>query len=60
MNIITSLKVARGDFPLKAGLLPGDQFDSMEGKEMMTLKDTHDAVVPKGDRKDIPMTLLKV
>ncbi len=37
----------------EAGLLPGDQFVSIDGKEIMKLKDIHDAVVQKGRGKDI-------
>lgn len=43
----------------KAGLLPGDQFISIEGKEVQSLKDIHDAVAGKGWGKDISMTLLR-
>ena len=32
----------------KAGLLPGDQFVSIDGKEVQSLKDIHDAVAHKG------------
>ncbi len=35
----------------KAGLLPGDQFVSIDGKEVQSLKDIHDAVAHKGSGK---------
>ena len=41
----------------KVGLLPGDQSISIEGKEVQTLRDIHDAVAGKGRGKDISITL---
>lgn len=43
----------------EAGLLPGDQFISIDGKEITKLKDIHDAVVQKGRGKDIAITILR-
>lgn len=43
----------------KAGLLPGDQFISIDGKEITKLKDVHDAVVQKGRGKEIIMIILR-
>ena len=43
----------------KAGLLPGDQFISIEGKEITRLKDIHDAVSQKGWGKNINMIILR-
>ncbi|MDI7260957.1 MAG: ChaN family lipoprotein [Thermodesulfobacteriota bacterium] len=43
----------------EAGLLPGDQFISIDEKEIMKLKDVRDAVVQKGWGKDITLTILR-
>ena len=43
----------------KAGLLPGDQFVSIDGKEVQSLKDIHDAVAHKGSGKEIVMIILR-
>jgi len=43
----------------KAGLLPGDQFISIEGKEITRLKDIHDAVSQKGWGKNITVTIIR-
>ncbi len=43
----------------KAGLLPGDQFVSIEGKEVQSLKDIHDAVAHKGWGKEVTMIILR-
>jgi uncharacterized iron-regulated protein len=43
----------------RAGLLPGDQFVSIDGKEVQNLKDIHDAVAHKGRGKEIVMIILR-
>ena len=43
----------------KAGLLPGDQFVSIDGKEVQSLKDIHDAVAHKGWGKEIIIIILR-
>ena len=43
----------------KAGLLLGDQFVSIDGKEVQSLKDIHDAVVHRGSGKEITMIILR-
>jgi S1-C subfamily serine protease len=43
----------------KAGLLPGDQILSVNGKEIIKLKDLHHAVAGKDSGKEIAMTILR-
>jgi S1-C subfamily serine protease len=43
----------------KAGLLPGDQFVSFDGKEVQSLKDIHDAVAHKGWGKEVVIIILR-
>jgi uncharacterized iron-regulated protein len=43
----------------RAGLLPGDQFVSIDGKEVKSLKDIHDAVAHKGWGKQVTLTILR-
>ena len=43
----------------KAGLLPGDQFIAVEGKEISKVKDIHDALSQKGWGKEIAFTILR-
>jgi hypothetical protein len=43
----------------KAGLLPGDQFISVEGKEIKEVKDLHNALDQNGWGKDITFTILR-
>jgi uncharacterized iron-regulated protein len=43
----------------KAGLLPGDQFVSIDGKEVKSLKDIHDAVAYKGSGEKIVIIILR-
>jgi uncharacterized iron-regulated protein len=43
----------------KAGLLPGDQFVSIDGKEVQSLKDIHDAVAHKGWGNEIVIIILR-
>jgi len=43
----------------KAGLQPGDQFISVEGKEIKQVKDIHDALSQKGWGKEITFTILR-
>ena len=43
----------------KAGLLPGDQFFSVEGKAITTVKDIHHALAEKGWGNDITFTILR-
>lgn len=43
----------------KAGLLPGDQILSVNGKEIIKLMDLHHAVAGKGLGKEIAMTILR-
>lgn len=43
----------------KAGLLPGDQFISVEGKEITKMKDLHDTFTQKGWGKDIKIFILR-
>ena len=43
----------------KAGLLPGDQFIAVEGKEITKVKDIHDALSEKGWGKEITVTILR-
>jgi uncharacterized iron-regulated protein len=52
-------RVIPGSPAEKAGLLPGDQFISIDGKEIAKLKDIHDAVVQKGRGKEIIMIILR-
>jgi predicted metalloprotease with PDZ domain len=43
----------------KAGLLPGDQFFSVEGKAITTVKDIHHALAEKGWGNTITFTILR-
>jgi hypothetical protein len=43
----------------KAGLLPGDQLVSVEGKEITKVKDIHDALSEKGWGKEISFTIIR-
>ncbi len=43
----------------KAGLLPGDQFIAVEGKEITKVKDIHGALSEKGWGKEITVTILR-
>jgi S1-C subfamily serine protease len=43
----------------KAGLLPGDQLMTVEGKEITKVKDIHDAVVQKALRHNIHFTIVR-
>jgi S1-C subfamily serine protease len=43
----------------KAGLLPGDQFIAVEGKEIKRVKDIHAALDEKGWGKEITFTILR-
>ncbi len=43
----------------KAGLLPGDQFVSIDGKEVQSLKNIHDAVAHKGWGKEVVIIILR-
>jgi uncharacterized iron-regulated protein len=43
----------------RAGLLPGDQFVSIDGKEVQNLKDIHDAVAHKGWGREILIIILR-
>ncbi|MBS3906414.1 MAG: ChaN family lipoprotein [Syntrophaceae bacterium] len=43
----------------KAGLLPGDQILSVNGKEIIQLKDLHHAVAGKDPGREIAMTILR-
>jgi uncharacterized iron-regulated protein len=43
----------------KAGLLPGDQFVAVEGTEIKTVKDIHNALEQKGWGKEITFTILR-
>jgi uncharacterized iron-regulated protein len=43
----------------KAGLLPGDQFIAVEGKEIKGVKDIHAALDEKGWGKEITFTILR-
>jgi uncharacterized iron-regulated protein len=43
----------------KAGLLPGDQILSANGKEVRELKDLHEAVTEKGWGKEMILTILR-
>ena len=43
----------------KAGLLPGDQFIAVEGKEITKVKDIHDALSEKGWGKDVNVTIIR-
>lgn len=52
-------RVIPGSPAEKAGLLPGDQFVSIDGKEIAKLKDVHDAVVQKGRGKEIIIIILR-
>jgi len=52
-------RVIPGSPAEKAGLLSGDQFISIDGKEIKKLKDVHDAVVQKGRGKEIIMIILR-
>lgn len=52
-------RVLPGTPAQKAGLLAGDQLLSIDGKEILKLKDIHDAVVQKGRGKEIHITILR-
>lgn len=43
----------------KAGLLSGDQFVSIDGKEVQSLKDIHDAVAHRSPEKEVTMIILR-
>ena len=43
----------------KAGLLPGDQLVAIDGKEVKTLREIHDAVAPRGWGKEIIVIILR-
>ena len=43
----------------KAGLLPGDQFIAVEGKEIKGVKDIHAALDEKGWGKEITFMILR-
>lgn len=43
----------------KAGLLPGDQFIAIEGKEIAKVKDIHDALSEKGWGKEIRVVVIR-
>jgi regulator of sigma E protease len=43
----------------KAGLLPGDQFILIDGKEITKIKDIHEAIDQKGWGKELAITLLR-
>jgi len=43
----------------KAGLLTGDQFVAVEGKEIKQVKDIHDALARKGWGKEVTFTILR-
>jgi uncharacterized iron-regulated protein len=43
----------------KAGLIPGDQFIAIEGKEITKVKEIHDALSQKGWGKDITITIVR-
>jgi len=43
----------------KAGLLPGDQFIAIEGKEIAKVKDIHDALSGKGWGKEIRVVVIR-
>jgi uncharacterized iron-regulated protein len=52
-------KVLPGSPAEKAGLLPGDQFIAVEGKEVTTIKEIHHALEQKGWGNDITFTILR-
>lgn len=52
-------RVIPGSPAEKAGLLPGDQIVSIDGKEMVKLKDVHEAVVQKGRGKEMILLILR-
>lgn len=52
-------RVLQGTPAEKAGLLAGDQLLAIDGKEMIKLRDIHDAVVQKGRGKEILITILR-
>jgi uncharacterized iron-regulated protein len=52
-------RVIPGSPAEKAGLLPGDQFIAVEGKEMKGVKDIHGALEQKGWGKEITFTILR-
>ena len=43
----------------KAGLLSGDQFIAIEGKEIREVKEIHHALAEKGWGKDITLTIIR-
>ncbi len=43
----------------KAGLLPGDQFIAIEGREITKVKEIRDALSEKGWGKDITFIILR-
>ncbi len=52
-------RVIPGSRAEKAGLLPGDQFIAVEGKEITKVKDIHDALSEKGWGKEITFTIVR-
>jgi uncharacterized iron-regulated protein len=52
-------KVLPGSPAEKAGLLPGDQFIAVEGKEVTKVKDIHKALEEKGWGNDVTLTILR-
>ncbi len=52
-------RVLPGSPAEKAGLLPGDQFISVEGSEVTNVKDIHKALEQKGWGKEITFTIVR-
>lgn len=52
-------KVLPGSPAEKAGLLPGDQFLSVEGKAITQVKDIHHALAEKGWGKEINFSIIR-
>jgi uncharacterized iron-regulated protein len=52
-------RVIPGSRAEKAGLLPGDQFIAVEGKEITKVKDIHDALSEKGWGKETTFTIVR-
>jgi S1-C subfamily serine protease len=52
-------RVIPGSPAEKAGLLSGDQFLAIDGKEMAKVKEIQDSLAEKGWGKDVSITILR-
>ncbi len=58
-GIIEIERVMPGSPAEKAGLLPGDRFIAMEGKDIKQVKDIQDALAERGWGKSVAFTILR-